>query len=693
MKTLKTFLFVFFIVGCTTVFAQQKYDQLTYPKLKSYNIPKVETFKLRNGITFYLLEDHELPLINLHAMVRTGSILDPSGKVGLADLTGMVMRNGGSEKYPADSLNKILEDHAAKMSISIGTTSGSANLNVLKKDFDSLLPIFIDVLRHPSFPKDKIELAKKRLKSSISRRNDDSQSIAFREFRRLIYGPHSVYGRLEQYQTIDNIKRNDMIAYHQSAFGGSNLMIGIVGDFNIKSMKKILKKTFDHYPKGKSTNLEFPKVNYNYAQTINFINKSNINQSVVLMGHLGGFRKNPDYAALQVMNQVLSGGFSGRLMQHVRTDLGLAYAVFGNYNSNVFYPGVFYAGVMTKSATTAKAIDAVKNEIVKLQQKPITEKELKDTKEQFLNSLVFRYDSRSKILNKKMQNAYDGMPSDAFEKYVNNVKAVTIADVQRVAKKYLKPDKMQILVVGNKQQIGDQLQKYGKVNDIDITIPEPNVSDNATSAKGDVKQGQFWLEKMANAILKDGKKFKSVTTSEQSTQYNAQLPGGKMTMSATSTVTFPDQMTTKINTPGGTVTMTLKDGKVERKFGDRTLPSPPQLAEILSESLKRNYLSIALNSKSEKPEFMGMKTVDGTKLAEIKIPQKKPVHFFIDTSTGLPQYMQYTTYSPAAGGKVKVKTTFSDWKTVDGISYAFKEVTTQNGKKASESDYNKVSIN
>src|SRR5699024_2497574 len=151
----------------------------------------------------------------------------------------------------------------------------------------------------------------------------------------------------------------DLVNFHNKHFVGKNMMVGVVGDFDSRDMKQKLSKALGTIPAGTATELDFPEVNYDFTSTINFINKPEVNQSVVRMGHIGGMRDNPDYAKLQVMNQVLGGGFSGRLFQVVRSDLGLAYAVFGQYGMNSFYPGEFYTGVMTKSSTTAEAIDAI----------------------------------------------------------------------------------------------------------------------------------------------------------------------------------------------------------------------------------------------------------------------------------------------------------------------------------------------
>ena len=692
MKRFTSLLLLFFCLAVAASYAQKPYNELTYPPLPAYKLPKVEQFTLKNGVKVYLLPDHELPLVNVHVVVRSGSFEDPADKSGLSDLMASVMRDGGSAKYPADTLNKILEDKAANLNIGMGFTSGSANLNVLKEDLPDLLPVFVNVLKNPAFPDDKIELDKKQAKSVISRRNDNVQSIASREFRRLIYGPNSAYGRMEEYQTIDDITKADLQKFHNKAYVGKDLMVGVVGDFNAKSMKKMISSAFSSFPKGRKTKLDLPKVNYQYKSTINLIDKPDVNQSVVFMGHIGGFRKNPDYAALQVMNEILSGGFSGRLMKHVRTDLGLAYAVYGSYTSNVLYPGVFYTGVMTKSATTADAIDAIIKEVKKLQQDGVTDKELKDTKDRFLNSLVFHYDSRSKILNEKMNNAYLGLPPDEFEKYVENVKKVTTADVQRVAQKYLKPDDLQILVVGNASEIGDQLDKFGKVNKIDITIPEPKSNDKTASMKGDTKKGQQWLDKMASSLIKPGTDLKKVTTKGEVTQYNPQLPNGKMSMKATTTVVFPDQLKTEIATPGGTMVMSLADGKATRSMGGQEQPLPSQVADMLKEGIKRNYLNVALDKNSLNPEYMGTEKVDGKELVKIKVTEAKPLTFLVDPDSGLPQYLRYSQFVPSEGN-VDVQVAYSDWKFENGVAYAMKQITTQNGDKASEAVFDTFSVN
>lgn len=660
--------------------AQKRFDELEYPEINEFTQPDVETFTLDNGIEFYLVEDNELPLIDMTVFVRTGGVLVPNDKAGLASITGTVIRSGGSENYPADSLNTLLENKAASMETSIGFSSGSASMNVLKEDFDQLLPVFIDLLTNPVLPEDKIELAKTQMKTGISRRNDDPQQIAFREYQRLIYGQDSVYGRNTEYETVSNIFREDIVNFHKEHFTGQNMMIGLVGDFDAEEIESKLRDAFASIPSGSETELDFPEVDYSFGSSINFINKSDVNQSVVLLGHVGGLRDNPDYAKLQVMNEVLSGGFSGRLFQKVRTDMGLAYSVFGQYGMNTFYPGVFYAGVMTKSSTTAEAIDAIIAEIERLQNEPITEKELQDTKEQFLNSLVFRYDSYDKVLSERLSNEYRGLSPDAFDEYVEGVRNTTIEDVQRVAREYLKPEQVEILVVGNETEISGQLQKYGEVNEIDIAIPEPGGEEETVA--GDATAGREWLNKMSDAVLPNGPIDNALVFEANNV---VQTPQGEMNLDLVQTMNFSnDDLTSVVTMPMGEVTLEITDGEGKMLMGGNEMPMQPAQKEQLMAEYYRSHVYMALNKENLEVEYIGMEEMQGQELAHIRVEGNETIHLYLDPETFLPIVRTYQQFDPQAGEQVTVKVVSKDWREADGVLMPYDSVVYAGGEESAK---------
>jgi predicted Zn-dependent peptidase len=687
MKRLTIFLFI--ALFALPIMAQKRYDEIEYPELNPINMPEIEEFNLDNGIKFYLVEDKELPLVNVRVTVKTGGLLVPESKTGLASMTGQVMREGGSENYPADQLNTLLEDNAAFMSTFIGFGSGGATMNVLKEDFDNLLPAFVDLLQNPAFPQDKIDLAKTQTKSGISRRNDQQQQIAGREFQELIYGENSVYTRQTEYETVDNITREDMIEFHKNHFTGSNMTVGIVGDFDTDEMKQKLREAFGSLPTGSPTTLLYPEVDYDYPSTINLVDKPDVNQSYVTMGHIGGLRENPDYPAIQVMNQILGGGFSSRLFQEVRTNLGLAYSVGGSYGSNINYPGTFRLTTMTSSAQTAQAIDAILVEVKKLQDEPITEKELQDTKDRFLNSLVFRYDSKSQILNERISNEYNGLSEDAFDKLVEGIKATTVEDVQRVAREYMNPDQVQILVVGNKAEIGDQLDKYGNVNELDITIPQP-ATDEPQEA-GDAAQGEEWLKNMAEAIVEPGTEVESITTVGEQT---INSPMGEIAVSGTVNINFVENSQNAVlNTPQGQIEINVADGKGTQKLGSQEFPMPPAQVQQVQNEIKRSYMSIAIDRSAVDAEYMGTETIGEKEYVKLKINFESPVTYYLDPATSLPMMSTYSQFNPQAGGNQTVKTEYSDWRTVDGVTYAFVTTSYADDEKASSSKTESLEVN
>lgn len=646
-------------------------EGLTYPELNPYQIPEIETFELENGIKFYLVEDDEVPLINLNMIVRAGSFMEPDDKVGLAGIMANVIRNGGSEAYPENELNQLLEDRAARIEFGMGFTSGSVTLNALNEDFYDLLPVLLDVMMNPLLPQEKIDLAITQRRSGISRRNDNAQQIGSREFGRLIYGEDSPQGRMMEHWTLDAITREDLAEFHKNAYTGENLMIGLVGDFKVEEIKPILEQIFSEIPAGEKNEIELPDVDYNFDSSIHLVDKRDVNQSVILMGHIGGMRDNPDYAALQAMNEVLSGGFSGRLFQNVRSDQGLAYAVFGNYGSSALFPGQFYAGVFTQSSTTAEAIKSVRNEMIKLQEEPVSQEELDDTRNSILNSLVFRYDSRSRVLRERMSNEYLGLPADAFESYIEELQTLTPADIQRVASQYMRPDEMRILVVGHGGEIGDQLDEFGNVQEVDIEIRRTLEEEEVVS--GDVAGGAEWLNKMSGAILQNGN-MEGTFKQEGIVELNS--PMGAVSLTRNEEINFKENtfLIEMLNTPQGDITFNISGNQGTASLGGQEFPlQPAQIEQQLGE-YKVHYLNILANRDEFSVDMMGTEEVNGEETILLRVRGDKTLNFFINMNTALPVKMTYEEFNPQMGGDVLVEMYYNQWTVSDGVAVAYEVV-------------------
>jgi zinc protease len=416
----------------------------------------------------FLVEDHDFPTIDIRAVVRIGSVFESAQKIGLAGIAGTVLRSGGTNSRSGDEIDRELESLAATIETYIGQNSGGFMASMLKEDVDRVLSILTDILVNPAFREDKIDLAKIQRRSGISRRNDEVSEIARREFWKLIYGPTSPYARHAEYTTIDAISREDIIRFYERGFYPNNAIMTVWGDFVIDEMVEKLKDTLGTWHEGTSDIPPQPKVDYEYKYTVNLIDKPDVNQSNISLGHIGGLMSNPDYPALSVMNNILSWE---RMFKKIRTDEGLAYSVWGTYGASFRYPGVFSCAAQTKSESTVYAIELMREEVRRITREEVSDDELTRAKERYLNTYVFNFDSKAKIVNRLMTYSYNDYPLDFMETIKTGVEKVTKADVLRVAKKYLRPDKVQILVIGNKKAFDKPLSSLGEVNVIDITIP------------------------------------------------------------------------------------------------------------------------------------------------------------------------------------------------------------------------------
>ncbi len=469
-KTLILSLAFFFLFAAVSFAQKSPKDKFVFGPLKPIKLPQVEKVELANGLKLFLVEDHDYPTIDMRAMVRTGSVYEPPNKIGLAAICGQVLRTGGTQTKTGDEIDKELETLAAAVETGIGQTSGYIMISVLKEDVDRALAILADILMNPAFREEKIELAKIQQRTAISRRNDNVRQIAFREFSKLIYEKDSPYARNTEYATIGAITRQDLIDFYKAYFFPNNTMMAVWGDFDAKAMANKIKQTLGQWKPGKVVIPPLPKVDYVYKYTVNFISKPDVNQSNILLGHIGGLMNNPDYPALSVMNSILS---FDRMFKKIRTDEGLAYSVWGDYGAGYRNPGIFSSGAQTKSESTVYAIDLMLKEMKRITEQEVNDEELTKAKDMYLNSYVFNFDSRAEIVNRLMTYAYFGYPLDFTDKVKAGVEKVTKADVLRVAKEYLKPDKVQILVVGKEADFDKPLKTLGEVNVIDITIPPP----------------------------------------------------------------------------------------------------------------------------------------------------------------------------------------------------------------------------
>ncbi len=449
----------------------RSWKQVPIPSLHAFHPQEPRRVELPNGMVIFLQEDHELPLIDGTIRIRGGSREEPADKVGLVALYANVWRTGGTQSKTGDQLDDFLEAHAARVEASESADSTLLGWSALKQNFDDVFAVVLDLLQHPEFRPDKLQLAQKQFTSSILRRNDDVDEIDSREGIRLAYGAENPYARTAEIYTVNAVTREDLIAWHQRTVAPNNMIVGVTGDFDSATMEQRLRQAFGAMPRGAS--LTPARINFREpAPGIYFVQKNDVNQSDISMVDLGIERNNPDYYALTVMNQLFGGGFASRLFVNIRTKQGLAYSVGGSVGSAYDHPGITHISMGTKSGSTAAGIEALRKEMTNLITGHVQPDEVRKAKDAILNSFIFEFDSKEKVLAERMRYEFYGYPQDFLERYRAGIEKVTPAEVDRVARKYIHPEKMAVLVVGNSKDFDRELATFGKVNNIDITIPK-----------------------------------------------------------------------------------------------------------------------------------------------------------------------------------------------------------------------------
>ena len=441
---------------------------MTFPPVE-FAPPEPSRVVLDNGLVVYLLEDHELPLVNLSAMMRTGGWLEAQDKIGLAALTGSVMRSGGGGGRTAEQVDEELEQFAIELSMSIGRHSGAASLDVLSKDLERGLKIFAGLLRQPAFEAPRVELAKLQAIEGIRRRQDHPGSSVGREFLKQLYGPEHPSARESTIESIKGITRDDLIAFHQRTVHPNGIILGVTGDFKRDEMLALLRATFGDWQKG-----EVPELNIADAREaggpsiVRFVNKDT-SQTHLRIGHLTIREDDPDYVPLAIANDILGGSsFRSRLFNDVRTKRGLAYSVGSRLSVGMHDQGVWLMRAETKLPSTQEVISRFVANMVRMRTELVTDEELAEAKQAYVNSFVFSFASPAAVVGRFVELEYDGLPKDFLQQLRARVIALSKEDILRAAQKHFRPNRLTIVAVGPGEALPKLLSGFGEVKEIKL---------------------------------------------------------------------------------------------------------------------------------------------------------------------------------------------------------------------------------
>ena len=424
-------------------------EKISFSALK-FEVPDPGQFRhtLKDGTVVYLAPSHEFPLINLSMTFKGGSNLDPADMIGLAGMTGRMIRDGGTATMKPGELDEALDFMATQAGANCGDVTSTANLNCLKGNFDESLKLFVDMLRNPGFDAARLETNRGQALEGMKQRNDDARGIIGREWGALLYGRDHFEARQPTEKGMKAITPQAMRDLHKRIFNPGNAIVAVSGDFEPQEMLSKLEQAFTGWERGP---VQADPVAPTQALKPGLYHvQKDIPQGKVQIGLRAITRDNPDYIPFLMLNDILGGGgFTSRIMTQVRSNEGLAYSAGSRMGAKVYYPGEWRASFESKNPTVALATKIVLDEMQKIRDTPVTDEELETTKKQLIETFPRTFESKPAMLGVFVGDEWTNRPKDYWKTLRDKVNAVTKEDLQRVAQSYLQPDQVVILVVGD----------------------------------------------------------------------------------------------------------------------------------------------------------------------------------------------------------------------------------------------------
>lgn len=464
---------VVFVVPVEAVQPVTSYKDLKFPDLKTLTLPSLERLTLSNGMTVFLLEDHRLPVVKATGRLRTGSWWEPADQLGVAGVMAEVLRTGGTADLTGDQLDEVLEGLSASIETEIELAALNVKMFALKRDAPRVLGLMAEMFHQPAFDQKKIDLQKIRLHGAISRRNDQMGEILRREIRNVLFGRDHPSARMIEHGHVDRLTRDDVVAFYRRTVSPDRLMLGLWGDFQAAEMKTWLEDAFGGWKPVTGLSAVTLDASPPIPPTpqVWFVDRPDAAQSHVRLVHLGGLMKDPETPALEIANEIFGGGMASRLFARVRSDRGLAYAVQSAWSTGYLLPGAFMMAGETKAETTGQFIDALQKELAAYVAEGPTEDEVRQAKQSMLDALPFHFEDPKAVVERVIGYEYFGYPRDFLTTYMERLRQVTVDDVKRALVKSWRPERLQVLVLGNAAKFDQPLSTFGKVTPLDVSIP------------------------------------------------------------------------------------------------------------------------------------------------------------------------------------------------------------------------------
>jgi zinc protease len=709
---------------------------------RDIKFPPYEIQTLANGLKVVAVLHHEQPVVSMRMIVGTGTSSDPKGKLGLAHLLASLLDQGTTSKS-AQQMNDAIDSIGGAMGAGAASDLSFMNMVVMKDSFEPGIRMLADMVEHPAFAAEEIDRQRQQQLSFLRVSLDDPEYLANTVFDRLVYGFNG-YGMPDSGTpvTMAGITRNDLLAFHQRYFAPNNAILAIVGDVTAEETFDTVKKVF-----GDWKSRDVPREPFveppNSTRRVIVIDKPDAVQTEIRVGNIGVPRNHSDYMALNLAIRILGGEGSNRLHQVLRTDRGLTYGAQADMNT-LKESGDFVAETNTRSDATGEVLRLIVDEMWRLQRERVSEGELAAAKAYLTGSFPLTIETPDSIALQVLNVMFYGLPLEQLQTFRDRVNRVTVDDIERVARFYLKPDAVSVVLVGNASVFVPQLRGVGfgryetiPIDNLDLLAvdfkkggaagrvgradpvpasparpgtaafparsalvlanyqqPEKTVVV-AEGAKAKALLDRMIAAKGGLAILRGIKSIKAVTATTM-TSPEPRGPGSNAVEAETTTyLQYPNHVRVETKAPQG-VQIQVYDGERGWVRDPGGVHDVPEAAlQDMAVSLKRDTVTALL--AAERGELTArllpdVKDTDGTirHVLELSSPSLEPLVLYVDARTSLITGQAYVVRAP---GQPLIEELFSDYRAVDGVNVAFTAEVRAAGKPIVKRRLNAITFN
>ena len=682
--------------------------------------PPYSTRSLSNGLQVIAVSHHEQPVVSLRLLIRAGGAFDPDDKPGVAALTAAVLDQGTTTRS-AEQIATTIDSIGGVIGSGSGTDLSFIQSIVMKDSLNVALDLVSDIARNPAFAAEEVERQRQQMLSGLKVSYDDPEYLAGVVFDRLVYGFHP-YGRPDSGtpQSLAVINRQDLVNFHKTWFGPNNAILAIVGDVSADEAFAGAERAFGKWEKSDANAvkaLDLPPP----TRRLVVIDRPGAVQTEIRVGHTGLPRKHPDYLALDLAIKILGGEGGNRLHRVLRSERGLTYGASADINA-LKDGGDIVAETDTRSESTGEALRLIVDELWRLQRQRVSERELADAQAYLTGSFPLTIETPSAIALQILNAVFYGLDLQELQTFRERVNAITVDDIQRVARDYLHPDRLSIVLVGDANAFAKQLPGVGfdqferiSVNELDLTSAD--LRRHARSSPGRIEPIAYQVERqppsrpgkegyrvattpddvralIEKVIAAKGSlnKLRSIrTVRAMATTTVLETPAGKVDIPTTTSIRYPGGFRVDAQLPTGKLVQAFNAGQYWVADDRGAREAPPQLAMEIRSHVQRDMIPLLLGlSEGRIAAIRAADEVEGDRKLPVLFVEgagMRPVILIIDPDTLVVLRQRYDMEAAT------MEERYSDYRMVDGVRVAFKAEVLRNGTPLMERVVTKIEFN